>query len=494
MTVPARNARAYALGLSLACALSGSLFVSASAHASELAEAAKRGNTASVRALLSSADKAAVNEPGRDGMTALLWAVQSNDLDLVRRLLAAGADPNIGNRYGITPLWLAATNRNPDLTALLLKNGADATAKLPHGETALMAAGRSGDAKSIKLLIDAGSDPNAQEDKLGETALMWAAAENQADAVRALVAGGADPNLPSRALQLAPMEWLQVGMVSTVLPVGGWPPLLMAAREDAQEAALALIEVGADKEIQDPDGLTALNIAIMNGHYDLAVALLEAGASPHTADRTGTTPLYGAVDMASLGAVIGRPTVPPTSKNTVFDFMRAALKHGADVDAKLKTPALARHHGFPDRSMGEGTTPLMRAVRGRDIESTKLLLEAGASLEARQADGSTPLLVMAGAGRPFGGDRVKLAAAELELLDLLIEKGADLAAVSNDGQTVIHRAARAGNTNLVEAFAKHGVKVDTKDKDGRTAYDLVSAPGRGNNPEMAALLKELAGG
>src|SRR5690606_405651 len=131
-----------------------------------------------------------------------------------------------------------------------------------------------------------------QEDKLGETALMWAAAENQADAVRALVAGGADPNLPSRALQLAPMEWLQVGMVSTVLPVGGWPPLLMAAREDAQEAALALIEVGADKEIQDPDGLTALNIAIMNGHYDLAVALLEAGASPHTADRTGTTPLY----------------------------------------------------------------------------------------------------------------------------------------------------------------------------------------------------------
>jgi ankyrin repeat protein len=342
-------------------------------------------------------------------------------------------------------------------------------------------------------LIDAGGDPNAREDKLGETALMWAAGENQAAAVRALVAGGADPNLASRPMALLPMEWLQVGMVSTVLPVGGWAPLHVAAREGARDAALALIEVGADKEIQDPDGLTALNVAVMNAHYDLGLALLEAGVSPNTADRTGTTPLYGAVDMASLGGVIGRPAVPPSSKSTVFDFMRAALKHGAEVDATLTAPALARHHGFPDRSMGEGTTPLMRAVRGRDLESVTLLLAAGASLEARQADGSTPLLIMAGAGRPFGGDRAKLAAAELEMLDLLITKGADVAAVGNDGQTAIHRAARAGNTNLVEALVQKGVELDAKDREGRTALDLVAAPGRGNNPEMAAFLKSLAG-
>lgn len=493
MTAPRRNARAYALGLALTCALCGSLFVQPSANASDIADAAKRGNAASVRALLDSDDKAAVNEPSRDGMTALLWAAQANNLQMARQLLDAGADANLANRYGITPLWLAATNRSPELVALLLAKGAQASATLPHGETALMAAGRSGDAKTIELLIDAGADPNAQEDKLGETALIWAAGENQADAVRALVSGGADPNLASRAMSLLPMEWLQVGMVSTVLPVGGWAPLHVAAREDAREAALALIEVGANKEIQDPDGLTALNIAVMNAHYDTAVALLEAGASPNTADRTGTTPLYGAVDMASLGAEIGRPAVPRSSKNTVFDFMRAALQHGADVDAKLAAPALARHHGFPDRNMGEGTTPLMRAVRGRDLESVTLLLEAGASLDARQADGATSLLIMAGAGRPFGGDRAKLAAAELELLDLLLAKGADLSAVANDGQSVIHRAARAGNTNLVEALAKKGAAVDAKDKEGRTAFDLVSAPGRGNNPEMAALLQSLAG-
>jgi ankyrin repeat protein len=493
MIAPRRNARAYAFGLSLGCALCGLLLLQPSANASDIADAAKRGNAASLRTLIGSADKAAVNAPGRDGMTALLWAAQANNVEMARQLLGAGADANLPNRYGITPLWVAATNRSAELASLLLAHGADASLKLTNGETALMAAARSGDAKTIELLIDAGGDPNAQEDKLGETALMWAAGENHADAVRALVAGGADPNLGSRSMSLLPMEWLQVGMVSTVLPVGGWAPLHVAAREDATDAALALIEVGADKEIQDPDGLTALNVAVMNAHYDTAVALLEAGVSPNTADRTGTTPLYGAVDMASLGGVIGRPAVPPSSKSTVFDFMRAALKHGAEVDAQLSAPALARHHGFPDRAMGAGTTPLMRAVRGRDLESVTLLLEAGASLDARQADGSTPLLIMAGAGRPFGGDREKLAAAELEMLDLLIAKGADLGAVGNDGQSAIHRAARAGNTNLVEALVQKGAPLDAKDNDGRTAFDLVSAPGRGNNAEMAAFLKTLGG-
>jgi ankyrin repeat protein len=80
------------------------------------------------------------------------------------------------------------------------------------------------------------------------------------------------------------------------------------------------------------------------------------------------------------------------------------------------------------------------------------------------------------------------------VFDQLIKAGADLQSVSNDGQTLVHRAARSGNTQLVELLVTNGVKLDAKDKEGRTALDLVSAPGRGNNPEMAALLKKLAGG
>ncbi|HEY3518384.1 MAG TPA: ankyrin repeat domain-containing protein, partial [Gammaproteobacteria bacterium] len=262
---------------SLAYALCSCL-VALAAHGSELADAARHGDAAQVRTLIETAASAELNAPGRDGMTPLVWAAQADDLEVAGLLLRAGADANIGNRYGITPLWLAATNRSPALVALLLEHGADARASLPHGETPLMAAARSGDPESVRLLLAAGADPNAAETSLGETALMWAAAEDQADAIRALVKGGADTALASKPLELAPMNWLQIGMVSTVLPVGGWPPLLFAGRENARAAALALIEVGADPNIRDPDGLTALNVAVMNEHYDLAVALLEVGA------------------------------------------------------------------------------------------------------------------------------------------------------------------------------------------------------------------------
>jgi ankyrin repeat protein len=465
------------------------LLSAAGAQASDLADAARLGKVASVRALIAS-DSAAVDTPGRDGMTPLLWAAQANDVDMARMLLDAGADANLGNRFGITPLWMAATNRSPALVKLLLAHGAEASATLPHGETALMAAGRSGDPESIKLLIAAGADPNAREQSQGETALMWAAAENQAVAIRALVAGGADADLASNAIALAPMDWLQIGMVSTVLPVGGWQPLLYAARQNARDAALALIEVGADKNIRDPDGLNALNVAVMNEHYDLAVALLDAGADPNVADRTGMTALYGAAEMATIGFVIGRPAVPRADQNSVTDFMRAALKHGANVDARLLGPILARHHGFPDRSIGAGGTPLMRAAKGSDLESMRVLLEAGASAAARQDDGASLLHAMATGRSARGDDQI---AAQREVLDLLLESGAELEATNKDGQSPIFAAARNGNASLINLLVEHGAKLDVKDKDGRTAFDVVSAPGRGNNPEMAALLKRLAG-
>lgn len=473
----------------LACLVAGTLLALADAKGSELTDAARQGNAAGVRALLKSAADA--NSPGRDGMTPLLWACQSNDTEMARALLDAGADADRGNRYGITPLWLAATNHSPALVRLLLDHGADGRAALPHGETPLMAAARSGDSESVRLLLKAGADANAREKTQGETALMWAVAEDHADTVRVLVKGGADPNLASNALNLTPMDWLQIGMVSTVLPVGGWPPLLFAARQNAKAAALALIEVGGNPDVRDPDGLNALNIAVMNVHYDLAIALLDAGAAADVADRTGMAALYGAVEMANLGFDIGRPPTRRMDEHDAYDFMRSALARGADPNARLSGPILARHHGFPDRSLGAGATPLMRAAKGHDLKAMKILLDAGASAKALQDDGAGVLHVMA-SGRSARNDEDL--AVEREMLEALIAAGADVNAVTADKQTAVHRAARSANGRFITLLFEHGARLDAKDKDGHTAFDLAANPGRGNNPEIAALLKKLAGG
>jgi ankyrin repeat protein len=373
--------------------------------AAPLADAVERGDLATVESLLATDEgRARIDEPSGYGMTALLFAVQADDVDLAHWLIDSGADPNRGNAYEITPLWLAATNRSPAMTELLISHGADARLKMTHGENAVMAAARSGDALSIRLLLAAGADPNASERLHGETALIWAAAENHGDAILALVAGGANPDQQAKPLDLAPMDWVQIGMVSTILPVGGWSPLMYAARENSIDAALALAEVGANLDLRDQDGTTALVFAILNRHYDLATALLEAGADPDVADRAGMTALYGAVDMAFFTSDIGRPNQPILDRLTAKDVVRIALDKGANPNAQLSGVIIGRHHGTGDFSLGNGATALMRAAKGGDLELMRILLEAGADQTLAMANGQTVrTLVSGGGGRGRGG-------------------------------------------------------------------------------------------
>jgi ankyrin repeat protein len=476
-----------------------------STNLTRLTDAVKQGNRDAVRALLK--QRVDVNAPESDGMTALHWAVRASDLETAQLLIRAGANPRAANRFGITPLSLAATNGDPALIEALIKAGADPNAALPDGETVLMTAARTGNQAAVRMLLVNGANVHAREASQGQTALMWAAAENNAAAIQVLVESGADINARSHTLTYPQFKWVVSGMVSTSLPRGGWTPLMYAARQNATHAVRALADLRADLNLRDPEGATALVIAIINAHFDVAAMLLEKGADPNIADETGMAALYAAVDMHTLGPMLSRPVPKLVDKLDAADLVKILLSHGANPNARLKRPILGRHHDGGDASLGDGTTPLMRAAKANDVPVLRMLLEGGADPFLTQKDYTNALLIAAAGGGRVGAYASPYPVSEagaIEAIKILVEYGVDVNSFNANGQTALHSAAQRGADNLVRYLAERGAKLDLKNKQGLTPLDVAMGlggrggfrPGRAPAPaevreSTAALLKQL---
>jgi ankyrin repeat protein len=108
--------------------------------------------------------------------------------------------------------------------------------------------------------------------------------------------------------------------------------------------------------------------------------------------------------------------------------VRLLLDRGAPVDVVATNPTQVR--------------PLHSAAASGVAESVRLLVEAGADVNARQQGGFTPLHAAAQHGDPA-------------MLHLLLSKGADAAAATDDGRTAEGFAREAGHADLAERLARH---------------------------------------
>ena len=135
------------------------------------------GDRAAVRAHLSGGED--VNAAQGDGMTALHWAARHGDVDLIKMLLAAGANVKATTRLAnYTPLLMAAEIGSAGAIDALIAAGADPKGTTASGVSPLMFASAAGHADAVKTLISRGADVNAAEPKRGTTALMFAARQS----------------------------------------------------------------------------------------------------------------------------------------------------------------------------------------------------------------------------------------------------------------------------------------------------------------------------
>jgi ankyrin repeat protein len=456
-----------------------------------LVEAAKAGDGQAVRAALARPG-VDVNAASADGMTALHWAAQADDVPTVKALLAAGANPNATTALGIPPLLAAVTNGSTQVVTLLLDKGANVSAPLAGGQTLLMHAARAGQADVVRALLRKGAAVDAVDEAMGGTALMWAAADDHGDVVKVLAEAGADVNRTSREMTFSRPKFGDGRSARfTVLPRGGWTALMFAARQNAPAAARALAAAGAALDATDPDGTTALTLSVINAHYDLSALLLDLGANPNVGDNTGMTPLYAAVDLNTVDETPGRPAPVASGSMSALDLVARLLAKGANPNVTLKTPILERVHNNPDGTLGAGATPLMRASRKGDLRAMRLLLDGGASPTARTAKGGTPLLYLSGLGG-LGrfGEYDLTRATDAEFADgirLILDRGASLSEADETGQTALHIAAAQREEAVVRLLLERGARVDAVDSQGRTALDIaMGRGGRGRGAPAAA--------
>lgn len=130
----------------------------------------------------------------------LALAASHGNLEWVRMLLAAGADPNGRNAYGDTAYMVVGdvAPEGADLTAIrayLLTHGTDPNQMNLHNASAFMGSSALGDIVALDLCLRHGGRINEQAPKTGFTPLMAAAQFGQSASVRWLMANGADPRL-----------------------------------------------------------------------------------------------------------------------------------------------------------------------------------------------------------------------------------------------------------------------------------------------------------
>jgi ankyrin repeat protein len=271
---------------------------------------------------------------------------------------------------------------------------------------------------------------------------------------------------------------------------------MYAARENALEAGRALASAGANLDLADPDGSTALVIAIINANYEFAAFLLEAGANPNVTDReAGMGPLYAAVDMHRLAVGHGRPNPRTTGALDSVDIVRLLIARRADVNAALKAPTFQRHHTAGDASLGAGATPFMRAAKSGDVEVMKLLLAAGADPALTLPNRSNALMFAAGLGWRDGSPVAPsydqgTPEEAIQAIDLLLASGLDVNTVNDNGDTALHLAVTGrGSEAIVRALIVRGASLTAQNKRGQTPLAAAMAS-RKDLAHLVAVLRE----
>ena len=414
---------------------------SVSANTSGAVEAAKL-NSESVLQLLSTVG-VDLGESAGTGQTPLIAAVKRRSKDAIGFLLD---EPSVlaklevtDSEHSWTALGHALNERNYEVATELLAAGAKPKIELVPGIPLLIEALQSRDRKLFEYLLAAGADPDAASHD-GQTCLALALELQSGELLAQLADAGVDASIDSP---------------------GGEPLIIEQVRLGYHDQVAALLAAGANPDTQTESGATSLMTAIQLDDSVMVDLLLDRGAHASLGDRHGRTPL-------SLAIADGRKP-----------FVDRLIKS----DASVEDPAL-----------------LHAAYQTGNLKMVGSLLEAGAPVDARNANGVRLLEVAIEAGDMPAADLIlghgancegmlwsSLRSGKDELLELVLKNGSDVREKAEDGIEPIGYALAHDRAEAAAILLRHGAEADVAHPDGGTwlAHSVVAGKG-----DMARALLE----
>jgi len=336
-----------------------------------------------------------LNPKGWDAQVPLVAAVFVGNIDIIRALLAAGANPDLLDMsVDARPLGLAIRQDRPDIVQLLLEAGAS-----PEGGdmcwTALVFAIKQDSLLMVQLLLEAGADPNADMED-NDRAIMHAAGYGNLEIVKCLVDNGADVSAwsqgetaimsaangvhPSVYDYLHPLvdeetrrhadKYGQKEMKQAIAYKARKADKLSEKLGDAAmygklEKVQQLIAAGGKVNAITACGKSPMMLAAMYGHEAVIKTLLEAGANPN----------LGCDDESEMGHTALMYAAGSFFAGNRADVVAILAEGGADVDAQNEA----------------GETALMLSCDRAD--SVKALLAADANVNLRDNEGNTAMML-----------------------------------------------------------------------------------------------------
>jgi ankyrin repeat protein len=331
----------------------------------------------------------------------------------------------------------------PALTAVQ-----DAILKFSHSEQ-----WTKGNSDTVPGLLAETPDPHARRDLLSKV-LPGVATYGDAAPVADVLATGVDLERPG--------EWDATA-------------LMHAAERGLPDMVAVLLEAGANFRARDKEGRSALFFGAGSGNAKVVELLLAAGAGANEDDKYGDTPLMGA-------AAAGNP-----------DVVRLLLHKGARVNARnvRKQSALlsaaTEDTGFAIGEMGRWRAEVPEEAIHRDAV-VKMLLDAGADINAHGRDGDTALFSLEDdvvselvrhhidiEARNEYGETALVETVSETVADLLIKAGANVNARDKKGQTALIKAAENNHIAKLRVLLKApGIRLHLRDSHGNTALTLAT--------------------